>query len=62
MATNVASNKPSSGRAFQAGQRLQCTKCGSEIEITNPCTCNPPDQVLQCCGIDMVPTTPAETG
>ena len=28
----------------------------SEIEIINPCTCNPPDQVLRCCGKDMTPT------
>ncbi|CAN5872126.1 hypothetical protein BH23PLA1_BH23PLA1_25180 [soil metagenome] len=38
------------------GQRLYCRKCHSEIEIINPCTCDPPDQVLQCCGQDMIPT------
>ena len=43
-------------RDLKAGQRLHCSKCGSEIEIVQPCTCNPPDQVLQCCGRDMEPT------
>ena len=41
--------------SFQTGQRLQCPSCGAEIEIITPCTCNPPDQVLRCCGQDMVP-------
>ena len=41
---------------YPVGQRLHCPKCGSEIEIINPCTCNPPDQVLRCCGADMTPT------
>jgi hypothetical protein len=43
-------------RDLKAGQRLHCAKCGSEIEIVQPCTCNPPDQVLRCCGQDMRPT------
>lgn len=42
---------------FPAGQRLQCQSCGAEIEIIQPCGCNPPDQVFQCCGEDMTPTT-----
>ncbi len=41
---------------YPVGQRLHCSKCESEIEIINPCTCNPPDQVLRCCGQDMTPT------
>ena len=41
---------------LNAGQRLICAKCGSEIEIIQPCTCRPPDQVLRCCGEDMRPT------
>jgi hypothetical protein len=41
---------------YPVGQRLRCSKCDSEIEIINPCTCNPPDQVLRCCGQDMTPT------
>ncbi len=45
--------------AFPAGQKLQCGSCGSEIEILKPCSCQPPDQVLKCCGKDMVPSTSA---
>ncbi len=41
---------------YPVGQRLRCSKCDSEIEIINPCTCNPPEQVLRCCGQDMTPT------
>lgn len=41
--------------AFPAGQRLKCSECGSEIEIIKPCPCQPPQQVLQCCGKDMHP-------
>ena len=47
----------SSSSAFEKGQRLACEKCQSEIEIINPCTCQPPDQVLRCCGQPMQPTT-----
>ena len=39
------------------GQRLGCEQCGSEIEVVNPCTCEPPDQEFVCCGKAMVPTT-----
>jgi hypothetical protein len=53
--------KPNPGKAkhmrYPAGQRLHCTKCGSEIEILNPCVCDPPDMVLQCCNRDMQPQT-----
>lgn len=37
------------------GQRLQCSRCGSEIEIVTPCPCDPPDQVFRCCGEPMLP-------
>jgi hypothetical protein len=43
-------------RNTPAGQRLKCSECGSVIEIIEPCTCNPPDQILQCCGKDMEPS------
>jgi hypothetical protein len=43
-------------RTFEKGQRLYCRKCGSEIEIISPCTCEPPDQVLRCCGEAMTPS------
>lgn len=45
---------------FEKGQRLTCRKCGSEIEIITPCTCDPPDQILQCCGEDMRPSVGRE--
>jgi hypothetical protein len=62
MASNIhpahgPSTNPVRSNNYPAGQRLHCTKCGSEIEIINPCTRNPPDQVLSCCGQDMTPTT-----
>jgi hypothetical protein len=41
--------------AYPAGQRLMCEQCGAEIEIIKPCPCQPPEQVLQCCGKDMRP-------
>jgi len=41
--------------AYPSGQRLRCDQCGSEIEIVKACQCHPPDQVLQCCGKDMIP-------
>ena len=57
--------KPESARGdtarYSAGQRLQCARCGSEIEITNPCTCNPPHQSFRCCDEEMTPTNSAET-
>jgi len=57
MATNAQSTNADNSIKYPVGQRLHCAKCGSEIEIINPCTCNPPDQVLRCCGEDMTPTT-----
>ncbi len=41
--------------SYPTGQHLKCEQCGSEIEIIKPCTCQPPDQVLQCCGKEMRP-------
>ena len=46
--------------ALTTGTRLVCETCQSEIEIINPCTCQPPDQVLSCCGKPMVPTVGSE--
>ena len=43
--------------SYVQGQRLHCEACGSEIEVITPCTCEPPDQVLQCCGKPMRPDT-----
>ena len=49
---------PSQGAplTLDKGQRLTCEQCASEIEIISPCGCRPPDQVLKCCGQDMVPS------
>ena len=55
MAT-VQSQSSGMAASFPAGQRLKCEQCGSEIEIVKPCSCQPPDQVLQCCGRDMRPS------
>jgi hypothetical protein len=56
MASN-SSTQPNPGKAkpmrYPAGQRLHCTSCGSEIEIINPCGCDPPDMSLRCCNRDM---------
>jgi hypothetical protein len=46
---------PGEPKAFEKGRRLHCESCGSEIEIVNPCPCDPPDQVFRCCGVDMRP-------
>jgi hypothetical protein len=43
-------------RSIPAGVHVKCSECGAEIEIIKPCTCNPPDQILQCCGKDMEPS------
>ena len=40
---------------YRAGQRLHCSNCQSEVEIISPCTCQPSQFVLQCCGQDMKP-------
>jgi hypothetical protein len=47
---------PQMARGLNAGQRLHCAKCNSEVEIVQPCTCDPPSMVLRCCGQDMQPT------
>ena len=57
--TNPASEQSSNADnsiQYPVGQRLQCSRCDAEVEIINPSTCNPPDQVLRCCGQDMTPT------
>ncbi|HEY2156274.1 MAG TPA: hypothetical protein VGH33_11635 [Isosphaeraceae bacterium] len=41
---------------MNAGQRLHCENCGSEVEIIQPCTCKPSNMSLRCCGRDMVAT------
>ncbi len=43
--------------SFPAGQKLCCDHCGSAIEVIRPCACQPPDQVLRCCGKDMRPAS-----
>jgi hypothetical protein len=42
---------------FERGQRLYCPQCQSEIEITEPCPAEAPNQVFRCCGQDMKPST-----
>ncbi len=54
MATKTEVSK-TTGR-LNAGQRLHCVSCSSEVEIIQPCTCHPPAMVLRCCGKDMQPT------
>ena len=51
-------SSPSQGAPLtqDKGQRLCCQQCDSEIEIISPCGCQPPDQVLKCCGQDMIPS------
>ena len=44
-------------QAMPTGQRLGCAQCGSEVEIIVPCSCEPPDQQLICCGRQMAPLT-----
>ncbi len=53
-------NASSTGHAFDAGTRLRCETCGSEIQIIKACGCNPSDQVLQCCGKDMTAENAAQ--
>ena len=60
MATTPQRQSSGSQASYSTGQRLHCEKCGSEIEIITACTCKPPDQVLQCCGEDMTPSTGRE--
>jgi len=56
--TKIETTNASNAVALPAGQRLVCRRCGSEIEIINPCGCNPPHQSFQCCGEAMAPTSP----
>jgi hypothetical protein len=58
--TARSQDSPTTTRASEKGQRLYCQECGSEIEILSPCTCQPPDQVLRCCGKDMTPMVGVE--
>ena len=44
-------------QAMPTGERLGCNQCGAEIEIIVPCTCEPPDQQLSCCGRPMTRMT-----
>ena len=44
---------PEMSRDLPSGQRLYCETCGAEIEIIQPCPCDPPNQILRCCGEDM---------
>lgn len=43
--------------SFPAGQHLRCEQCGAQIAIIKPCTCQPPHQVLRCCGKEMTPVS-----
>jgi hypothetical protein len=45
--------KSAKSARLSVGQRLYCVKCGSEIEVINPSTCDPPHQVFRCCDQDM---------
>lgn len=40
---------------MDAGTRLVCNECKAEVEIIQPCGCNPPDMILSCCGKAMTP-------
>ena len=55
--TDVSNHTPV---IFPVGQHLYCHNCGSEVEVVVPCQCEPPDMVIQCCGRDMLPTTPPD--
>jgi hypothetical protein len=48
------------GKVYRKGQRLYCAHCGSEIEVINPCTCNPPTWSFRCCGEEMRPSVGAD--
>ena len=52
---SARSDRPrASTKAYEAGQRLVCEVCQSEIEVISPCTCDPPDQSFICCGKPMM--------
>jgi len=55
MATDPRSGTGGSPAApkYDAGQRVGCQQCGAEVEVLSPCTCDPPEMVLQCCGEPM---------
>jgi len=57
MSTQTQAVSGRSAEKYEVGQRLICRNCGAEIEITSPCTCQEPHQVIRCCGQDMAPTT-----
>lgn len=57
MASRSFDDPSTAQKAYEKGQRLYCRNCGSEIEIINPCTCNPPDWEFRCCDEPMQPTT-----
>jgi hypothetical protein len=57
MVSRVEATNASNRVEHPAGQRLQCRRCGSEIEIINPCTCQPSQLSLKCCGETMTPTS-----
>ncbi|AGA25917.1 hypothetical protein [Singulisphaera acidiphila] len=57
MTTKIEATNASNRVKLPAGQRLQCRKCGSEIEIINPCTCSMSVQSFTCCGEAMTPTS-----
>jgi hypothetical protein len=46
---------PETSLVQPAGKRFECQACGAQIEIIKPCTCDPPDQVFQCCAQAMRP-------
>ncbi len=58
MSENPPATSPSATQAsFPAGQHLRCDSCGAEIQIVKPCPCQPPDQILRCCGKEMSPVS-----
>jgi hypothetical protein len=59
--SDTRTHEPTHGMAaaFPTGSRLKCEQCGAEIEVIRPCTCQPPDQVLRCCGKEMSPAREA---
>ncbi len=43
--------------AYEAGRRLYCEQCHSEIEIVSPCPNKSSQPVFRCCGEPMKPST-----
>lgn len=54
--SEIQSNPTPMQASFPPGQHLRCESCGAEVAIIKPCTCQPPDQILKCCGKEMSPT------